>query len=82
MPGCHECKHYDSKWDHSDSPAKLISRTCALGHTDIMNKWWEENGNKAGTENREDLDCHEHTDGVKMLNNMSSLLDKMNDLLD
>ena len=75
MPGCNECKYKKSKLDDLK-----INRKCLLGFDKKMNEWWSKNGHKIN-EDLDDMDCHEYSDDVKVLNDLnkkaSELLKKL-----
>ena len=60
MKNCSECKHKD--WPNG----------CLLGHNQSWNDWWKSNGKKIrGRDIFDELECHEYSDGAKMLISMN-----------
>ena len=77
--GCNDCKNYKSEFDFWGE--KPTQRICLSGNDLEVNAWWRDNGRKNINDEVDSMDCFEETESSKMLNKMSSLLDKMNGVL-
>jgi hypothetical protein len=75
--GCNECVHALSKYDWIDGKYTPIERTCNLGNTDKLNKWWEDNGNRKSNESFGIMECHEYPESTKTLVRMNYQADKL-----
>lgn len=74
---CFNCTHYHP--GKLDFVGLISPRSCAAGHTDICNKWWEDNGKKKfADETIEELPCFEPTESAKFLDSMIDKVEKLN----
>ncbi len=85
MKGCLDCKFYESSLryveDHLNPKAQVI-RKCLLGNTQVMNDWWNTNGNKVRDKDQfTELPCHENPEGVKLLQDLNGKLDELLEIL-
>lgn len=85
MKGCLDCKFYVSSLryveDHLNSKSEII-RKCHLGNTQVMNNWWNENGNKVRNKDHfTELPCYETPEEVKMLQDLNGKLDELLEIL-
>jgi hypothetical protein len=77
--GCNNCKHYKSETDFWGE--KPTQRICLSGKDNEVKVWWEKNGNKTIEDEIDQMECYEPTESSVMLNEMSRLLDKMNEIV-
>ena len=78
--GCNNCKHYKSEFDFWGE--KPTQRICLSGKNKEVTDWWMNNGKKTIKDEIDPMDCFEPTESSVSLNKMSSLLDKMNEIID
>jgi hypothetical protein len=78
--GCNNCKHYKSEFDFWGE--KPIQRICLSGKNQEVKDWWLNNGKKTINDDIDQMDCFEPTESSVSLNKMSSLLDKMSEIID
>lgn len=79
--GCNTCVHSESKWGWVEGKYTCIERTCKLGNTDKLYKWWEDNGKKI-YEPRDIMECHDFPETTKILNRINERLDKIIEIFD
>ena len=78
--GCNNCKHYKTEFDFWGE--KPIQRICLSGKNQEVKDWWLNNGKKTINDEIDQMDCFEPTESSVSLNKMSSLLDKMSEIID
>ena len=78
--GCNNCKHYKSEFDFWGE--KPTQRICLSGKNQEVKDWWLNNGKKTINDEIDQMDCFEPTESSVSLNKMSSLLDKMSEIID
>lgn len=76
--GCNNCAHYKRGEIKIRGPD--IPRSCSLGNTEALNNWWADNGSKP-PDKAYDMDCFEESEVSKNLQEVSGLLDKLNEVL-
>jgi hypothetical protein len=78
--GCNNCKHYKTEFDFwGDKPKQRI---CLSGKNRETNEWWNNNGRKTIEDEIDSMDCFEPTESLIRLDKMSSLLDKMSEIIE
>lgn len=78
--GCNNCKHYKTEFDFwGEKPTKRI---CLAGKNKETNEWWVNNGPKTIEDAIDQMECYEPTDSSVMLDKMSSILDKMDKIIE
>lgn len=78
--GCNNCKHYKTEFDFWGE--KPPQRICLNGKNKETKDWWLNNGKKTIEDEIDPMDCFEPTEFSVSLKKMSSLLDKMNEIID
>ena len=78
--GCNNCKHYKTEFDFWGE--KPTQRICLSGKNKEVNEWWNNNGRKTIEDDIDSMDCFEPTESSVMLNKMSSLIDKMSEIIE
>ena len=77
--GCNNCKHYKTEFDFWGE--KPIQRICLSGKNQEVTDWWMNNGKKTINDEIDPMDCFEPTESSMSLKKMSSLLDKMSEII-
>jgi hypothetical protein len=77
--GCNNCKHYKTEFDFWGE--KPTQRICLSGKNKEVNEWWNNNGRKTIEDDIDSMDCFEPTESSVRLGVMSSLLDKMSEII-
>jgi hypothetical protein len=78
--GCNNCKHYKTEFDFwGEKPTKRI---CLAGKNKETNEWWVNNGPKTIEDEIDQMECYEPTESLMRLDKMSSLLDKMSEIIE
>lgn len=63
--------------------SEVVPAYCSKGFEEVFNRWWLDNGMKPGPEARLDVpECFEKPDSTVALENMLTLVDRMQKLLD
>lgn len=78
--GCNNCKHHKTEFDFWGE--KPIQRICLSGKNQEVKDWWLNNGKKTINDEIDQMDCFEPTESSVSLKKMSSLLDKMSEIID
>jgi hypothetical protein len=78
--GCNNCKHYKTEFDFWGE--KPTQRICLSGKNRETNEWWDNNGRKTIEDKIDSMDFFEPTESSVMLNKMSSLVDKMSEIIE
>lgn len=78
--GCNNCKHYKSEFDFWGE--KPTQRICLSGKNKEVKDWWLNNGKKTIKDEIDQMDCFEPTESSVRLDKMSSLLDKMSEIIE
>lgn len=79
MPGCNNCKHFQSKLgEFVDGRFESIKK-CSLGMDSSMEGWWKENAHKVVGKGDvlTDMSCHENHEITTALDKTVAALDKM-----
>ena len=77
--GCNNCKHYKTEFDFWGE--KPTQRICLSGKNKEVNEWWNNNGRKTIEDDIDSMDCFEPTESSVRLEKMSSLIDKMSEII-
>ena len=78
--GCNNCKQYKTEFDFWGG--EPTQRICLSGKNNEVNEWWDNNGGKTIEDDIDSMDCFEPTESSVMLDRMSSLIDKMSEIIE
>jgi hypothetical protein len=77
--GCFDCKHHKKEIDFWSGNSQ---RTCLVGNNKEVNEWWDNNSKKTIEDDKDLMDCFEPTESSVLLGGISSLLDKLSEVID
>lgn len=79
--GCNRCIYYKHDMNWNNEGDLISTKTCKMGHDNILTEWWNENGKKCSRDETTTNQCFEASIHEKALTNLNNTAKNLLDMV-